>query len=127
MKTESENTFCKHTDNRLIIDFDEIHRFFSIFSLILKPNQRILLKYQCEKELKLKKNLLLKIIKTMGSKERFKITDNEFIYIENGSAFVFKSKQELSEYKGITHCWIENADGTTQECSDLLRPTALKK
>jgi hypothetical protein len=125
MKTESENTFCKHTEsNRLIIDFDEIHSLFS--SLILKP-RRILLTYQCEKDLKSKKNLWLKIIERMGLKERFKITDNEFIYIENGSAFVFKSKQELSKYRGITHCWIENPDGTTQECSDLLRHTVLKK
>jgi hypothetical protein len=34
---------------------------------------------------------------------------------------------EDKKYKGLTHCWIENLDGTTQESWDLLRPTVFKK
>ena len=30
------------------------------------------------------------------------------------------------KYRGMTHSWIENADGTIQECSDLLKPNILK-
>ena len=45
-------------------------------------------------------------------------------YLQN----IFKLKKKhadtikAKEYKGITHCWIENPDGTTQECLDLSKP-----
>ncbi len=72
------------------------------------------------------KNSWLEVIEFLGLKEHFKITDNKFIYIENSLALIFKTKQELLQYKGIKDSSIENADGTIQECSDLLKPNILK-
>jgi phage terminase large subunit len=107
------STYVKVKNRRLIIDFDEIHRLFA--NLISKPKHTILIEYECEKSLQSKKTLWLKIIERMGLKERFKIIDNEFIYIDNGSAIVFKAKQELLRHQRITHSWIEKAYVKTQD------------
>jgi len=81
-----------------------------------------LLKKRKDKEF-VNKNLLHLQHGNLGG--RSKMTSIE--YLQNILKLRKKYNDTIKVYHGLTHCWIENADGTTQESWDLLRPTVLKK
>jgi hypothetical protein len=91
----------------------KINPFFikNIFcGLIEEPNKKILMTRK-ECEIFLLKSILLEIIDTAGLTKFFKITDDEFVYVPNGSAFCFAYKEK----ECICSMWIEEADSLTQE------------
>ena len=79
--------------------------------LIEGPKKKILMTRK-ECEIFLLKGILLEIIDTAGLTKFFKITDDEFVYVPNGSAFCFVPYKEK---ECLCSMCIEEADSLTQE------------
>jgi len=104
---------------------------YLLLQAISKPKQKILCTRQFQESLKKSVGAcLLIMIHSLGLRKYFKITNTEFVYIPNGSEFLFKgfdrNKDTIKGYQGLTHVWIEEADSLTQESWDLLRPTVFR-
>ena len=76
------------------------------------------------------KTLLSDRIATSGLSKYFEIT-RENIRGKNGSEFLFKgiqnNVQEIKSMEGIDICWVEEAEGVTDESWDILIPTIRKE
>ena len=74
--------------------------------------------------------LLSDRIATLGLSNYFEIT-RESIRCKNGSEFLFKgiqnNVQEIKSMEGIDICWVEEAEGVTDESWDILIPTIRKE
>ena len=104
---------------------------YLLLQAISKPKQKILCTRQFQESLKKSVGAcLLIMIHSLGLRKHFKITNAEFVYIPNGSEFLFKgfdrNKDTIKGYQDLTHVWIEEADSLTQESWDLLRPTVFR-
>jgi len=104
---------------------------YLLLQAISKPKQKILCTRQFQESLKKSVGACLIImIHSLGLRKYFKITNTEFVYIPNGSEFLFKgfdrNKDTIKGYHGLTHVWIEEADSLTQESWDLLTPTVFR-
>lgn len=75
--------------------------------------------------------LLRDQIDRMGLWHRFQVTDKAIRNTVTGSTFLFKglhnNYQEIKSTEGVTKCWNEEAQGTTEESWKVLIPTIRKE
>lgn len=93
----------------------------------LKTKTRILCARQLQNSIKDSVHKLLgDRIVALGLSQYFDIT-RESIKCKNGSEFIFKgiqnNVQEIKSMEGINICWVEEAEGVTEESWDILIPT----
>ena len=93
----------------------------------LKTKTRILCARQLQNSIKDSVHKLLgDRIAALGLSDYFEIT-RENIRCKNGSEFIFKgiqnNVQEIKSMEGINICWVEEAEGVTEESWDILIPT----